>query len=162
MDKLQKFFKGLWRYKERIVFVVMLGFLGYRVYELFVPKNPELPPAVEVGEAARPEIPPNMAAPDAPEAYASLVRRSPFSYFSDAKTGEGDDETEQLGLGLLAIRQVGTKWRVKLRTPGVTRGKWYDEGEPFEEFVLEKINPEEKSVEVYSESIARTVTVTLR
>lgn len=141
----------------------MLGFLGHRVYELFVPKELEVTPPPATGEAARPEIAPNAPAPDTPESYASVVRRSPFSYFSDAKIdGDGAESPEALGLELLAIKEVGGKWRVRLRTPGATRGKWYDEGEQFEEFVLEKIDPEENTAEIYVTRIAKTVTVRLR
>lgn len=162
MDKLQKFFKGLWRFKERIVLVVLIGFLGYRVYELFNPKPLEPPPQTMIGEADLPEQAPNPPPPDAPGSYYNLIHRSPFSYFSDAIVdGKVGESPEELGLALLDLKQVSGKWRVRLKTPAV-KGKWYDEGEKFEEFILEKIDPDDKSVEIYVERIAKTVTVRLR
>lgn len=162
MDKLQKILNGIWHYKERIVLVVLLGFLAYRVYELFNPTELDIVIAEERGEAAPPEIPPNPPAPDAPGEYRTLERRSPFSYYSDAKLdGDGGISPEELGLALLDIKEVGNRWRARLRTPGADR-KWYWEGDSFEEFVLEEVNPEEGTAVIYVERLARSLTLRLR
>lgn len=159
MDKLQKIFKGLWRYKERIVLIALLGVLGYRVYELFTPKELEAGVVTSTGEAQAPEIAPGAPFTDAPGQYATLVRRSPFSIYSDAKVDVNGETPEELGLELLDIKDVGGKWRARIRTNSAR--KWYDEGESFEEFVLESIDHEAGTAVVYVERIAKTVTLRL-
>ncbi len=157
MDKIQKFFKGLWRYKERIVLVALLCVLGYRVYELFTPKEIAAGEVDAVGSAAPPEVAPGSPATDAPGQYQTLVRRSPFSIYSDAMVDLNSVSPEELGLELLDIKEVIGKWRAQIRTKSAK--KWYDEGEPFEQFVLESIDHEAGAVVVYVESIAKTVTL---
>lgn len=162
MDKLQKFFKGIWRYKERIVLAILVCVLAYRVYELFGPgEQPEQVQAVTIPPEP-PEIAPNAPAPDPPGQYGTLVRRSPFSYYSDAKVDTSGPSAEELGLKLLRVKEVGGKWRAQVTTPAITRGKWYDEGESFEEFVLESIDPEAGTADVYVERLAKTITLRLR
>ena len=159
MDKLQKIFKGIWRYKERIVLVVLLCVLGYRVYELFVPKELEAGVTTTSGPAEPPEVAPGPPSTDAPGSYATLVRRSPWSIYSDAKVDVDSVSPEELGLQLLDIKEVGGKWRARIRTNSAR--KWYDEGENFEEFVLESIDSEAGTAVVYVERIAKTVTLRL-
>jgi len=158
MDKIQKFFKGIWRYKERIVLVVLLCVLAFRVYELFVPKELEASAPVPAGPPPVPEIAPGTPLTDAPGQY-SLLRRSPFSIYSDAKVDAGTMTPEELGLYLLDIKEVAGKWRARIRTNSAR--KWYDEGENFEEFVLESIDPKAGTAVVYVERIAKTVTLRL-
>lgn len=159
MDKLQKILKGFWRYKERFVLVVLLGILGYRVYELFVPKVLEAAPPDQKGKAEPPQPPPNNPPVDAPGQYAGLYHSNAFTYFSDAPTsGEGGLTGKEAGIELVDLKEVRGKWRARLKT--VTT-KWYDEGEEFEEFKVESINPDEKTVVVYAERFAKTVTLRL-
>jgi hypothetical protein len=160
MDKLQKIFKGIWRFKERIVLVALLGVLGFKVYELFVPKELEAAANEVVGKPDPPAPPPNRPPLDAPGQYAGLYRSNAFTYFSDAPTEGGTGLTgREAGLELLDMKEVQGKWRVQLKT-GVAK-KWYDEGEEFEEFKVESINPDERSVVVYAERFAKTVTLRL-
>lgn len=160
MDKLQKFVKGLWRFKERIVLVVMLGFLGFRLWELVNPQEAQSVTSAAAGKAAQLDYPPNAPAPDAPGQYYNLLHRSPFSVYSDAPVDTKDSLPPDIKLELTAIRQVSGKWRAQIKTE--TAKKWYDEGEPFEEFVLESINPEENSAVLYVTRIARSVTIRIR
>lgn len=161
MDKLQKIFKGLWRFKERFVLVVLLGFLGYRVYELFVPKVLEAASPDLRGKPEPPQPPPNNPSVDAPGQYAGLYRSNAFSYFSDAPTDvEGGVTGKEAGIELLNIKEgAGGKWRAQLKT---SAKKWYYEGEEFEEFKLEEINHEEMTVVVYAERFAKTVTLRIK
>lgn len=159
MDKLQKILKGIWRFKERFVFLVLLGFLAFRVYELFVPKVLEAAPKDETGNRDAPPPPPSKPPLDGPGQYAGLYRGNAFTYFSDAPTtGEGGLTAKEAGIELLNLMEMPDgRWRAQLKT-SVTK-KWYDEGEPFEEFKLESIDPDEKSAVVYAERFARTVTL---
>lgn len=159
MDKLQKIFKGLWRYKERIVLVALLGFLGYRVYELFVPKVLEAAAPDQRGKPEPPAPPPNKPPLDAPGQYAGLYRSNAFSYYSDTPTDGTSLTGKEAGIELLKLQEMPDgRWRAQLKT---SAKKWYYEGDPFEEFKLEKINPEEKTVVVYAERFAKTVTLRL-
>jgi hypothetical protein len=160
MDKLQKIFKGIWRFKERIVLVALLAYFGFRVYELFVPKELEAAVTDLSGKPDPPAPPPNRPPLDAPGQYAGLYRSNAFTYFSDAPTEGGTGLTgKEAGIELLDLKEVQGKWRAQLKT-GVAK-KWYDEGEEFEEFKVESINPDEKSVVVYAERFAKTVTLRL-
>lgn len=160
MDKLQKIFKGIWRFKERIVLIALLGVLGFKVYELFVPKELDAAVTDLAGKPDPPSPPPNRPPLDAPGQYAGLYRSNAFTYFSDAPTEGGTGLTgREAGIELLDMKQVQGKWRVQLKT-GAAK-KWYDEGEEFEEFKVESINPDEKSVVVYAERFAKTVTLRL-
>ncbi len=160
MDKLQKIFKGLWRFKERIVLVALLGVLCFKVYELFVPKELEAAAVDLSGKPDPPAPPPNRPPLDAPGQYAGLYRSNAFTYFSDAPTEGGTGLTgREAGIEMLDMKEVQGKWRVQLKT-GAAK-KWYDEGEEFEEFKVESINPDEKSVVVYAERFAKTVTLRL-
>lgn len=159
MDKILKSLKKLWRYKERLVLIVLLGFLGYNVYRIFVPK-PEEPVLPTVpGDPPVAKLP-DPRLPDAPGTYRTFTQRNPFSYYSDAEIEPGSGLTpEQAGISLEGLQEgIGGKWRAKLRT---TASKWYDEGDSFEEFRVEEIDPVERRVVVYAERFARTVTLTL-
>ena len=158
MDKLQKFMKGIWRFKERFVLLVLLGFLAFRVYELFVPKVLEAAPPDAVGTTEPPKPPPNNPPLDGPGQYASLYRSNAFTYFSDAPSDSEGLTAKEAGIELLKLQEMPDgRWRAQLKTT-VTK-KWYYEGEPFEEFKLESINPDDQTVVVYAERFAKTVTL---
>ncbi|MBX3177298.1 MAG: hypothetical protein KF886_08060 [Candidatus Hydrogenedentes bacterium] len=159
MDKLQKFFKAIWRYKERIVFVVLLGVLGYRVYQLFNPQEPVSAASPPTGAPEPPQIAPNAPSPDPPGQYYNMIHRSPFSYYSDAEVDPNRVRPEDLGLQLLDIKPVGGKLRARVKTESAR--KWYDEGESFEEFILESIDAEDRSAVVYVERLGQSVTLRL-
>lgn len=158
MDKLQKFMKSVWRFKERFVLLVLLGFLAFRVYELFVPKALEAAPPDATGKRDAPKPPPNNPPVDGPGQYASLYRSNAFTYFSDAPSDGEGLTAKEAGIELLKLQEMPDgRWRAQLKTT-VTK-KWYYEGEPFEEFKLESINPDDQTAVVYAERFAKTVTL---
>ena len=94
-----------------------------------------------------------------PGGYANLYNQNPFWYYSGSrKSGEGVT-AEELGISLVQIQELGDRARARIKTRTTT--KWFDEGEPFEEFVLESIDPDDGTVVVYAESVAQRITLEL-
>lgn len=168
IDKIQKIGIWFWWNKERFVLLILVGILGYRVYVIAYPPPPEKeesysPPRKEVPDELKPPMPPLPPALSIPGTYASLWRENPFWYFageSSGSTGTKEITSKDLGITLLNVRQVGDRWRAQLRTRSTT--KWYDEGEEFEQFILEQVNPEDKTVVIYSEQYGRRFTLEMR
>lgn len=171
-DKLIKLGNGLWYSKELLVLLVMLGILGYRVYGVVnpppPPKWPPLPrPLTELptepAELQALDLPgdPTPRPPmDVPGSYAALYNRNPFWYYSGQKKS-GDEKKEvtaaDLNIKLLDIQNAGGRLRAKLRTQTTTQ--WYSENDQFEKYELQHIDPENNTVEIYSERYARTFTL---
>ncbi len=161
-DKIRKIGKWFWLNKERMVLICMVAFLCYQVYQVVYPPPREESvshprPDKEIPKDARPPEPSRRPPIDLPGSYASLSNQNPFWWYSGSSSASKDDgeiTAEDLGLELLAIREVGDSWRAQLNTRTVRR-RWYNEGEQFEEYILEEINPEEGTAVVYSERYAR-------
>ena len=153
-----------------MVLVVMVVILCYRVYEVMNPPPEEgpanYPPPItdpeRIPPEARPDIPPETVSIDVPGSYSNLYRQNPFWYHSGERRASEDQALtpEELNIELLAVREVNGRWRAQLRTE-TARG-WYDEGEEFQEFVLEQINPEEESVVIYAARYAERLTLTMQ
>lgn len=106
-------------------------------------------------EEGRPPMPPANPLPPAPVPYNALVKDNPFAATSTGSSGPTGAE-ERPPLALLAIREWGDgTYRAQIYTR--TR-KWYEEGEQFETYQLISINPEEKTVEIFSEQHGRSFT----
>ncbi len=168
IDKVKKIVIWFWLNIEKFVLVVMLGILGYRVYVIAFPPPPPVeeiysPPRKDVPAELKPPVPPPLPPGSVPGTYVSLWKENPFWYYAGEPTTGRREQTvseRDLGITLLNIRQVGDKWRAQLRTRSTT--KWYDEGEEFEQFILEQINPEENTVVIYSEQYGRRFTLQMR
>lgn len=167
VDKILKILNWFWWNKEKFVLLILLGVLGYRVYVIVYPPPPPVekvysPPGKEIPDALRPPAPPLPPSVMVPGSYASLWRENPFWFFAGEPSTGGREEItpRDLGISLLNIRRVGDRWRAQLRTRSTT--KWYDEGEEFEQFILEQINPEEKTVVIFSEQYGRRFTLEMR
>ncbi len=159
MDKILKFFKKLWLFKERIVLVMLLGFLGYNVYKIFVPNDVEPVLPTRPGEVPVAKLPePRMV--DVPGSYRTLTQRNPFSYYSDAEIDpRGGLTGEEAGIKLLDIKEGAPgKWRARLKTKS---SKWYDEGDSFEEFELQNIDPVGQTATVFAERFGKTVVLSV-
>lgn len=170
-DKFVKAGNWLWYNKELLVLLVMVGILGYRVYGVVSPPPPpkwsalprpqtELP--ADPAELQGIELPgdPTPRPPmDVPGSYAALYNRNPFWYYS----GQQKQDTKQevtaadLNIKLLDIQNAGGRLRAKLRTQSTTA--WYSENDQFEKYELQRIDPDNNSVEIYSERYARTFTL---
>lgn len=170
-DKFIKAGNWLWYGKELIVLLVMFGILGYRVYCVVYPPPPpqwsalpqpmtELPtdPA-EMQGIEIPGDPPPRPAMDVPGSYATLYNRNPFWYYSgqQKQNAKQDITAADLNITLVDIQNTGGKLRARLRTESAT--KWYSENDQFEKYELQKIDPDNNTVEIYSERYARTFTL---
>lgn len=86
------------------------------------------------------------------------IKRS--AVYSGAPIFDGEELTgKQAGIELLDVKQGGDQWHARLKT--VLGKKWYIEGDAFEAFKLESINPEEKSVVVFAERFGKSITLRL-
>jgi hypothetical protein len=171
MDKLRKIGLWLWYNKERMVLIVMVVLLAYRVYGIMYPAPQQTYKRIPQPQLALPEdgeerkdlglpsAPPIQPPTGVPGTYTSLFERNPFWYYSSqAKQEQGETvQAADLNIKLVDIQDVGGKPRARLRTSSTT--KWYSEGEQFEEFELVEINPVEKTVVIYSERYSRQFTL---
>jgi len=174
VDKIRKIVALLWYSKERLVLVIMVCFLCYRVYEVMYPPEDDgvavtpsppkpLPESNEmraqlVGEVLPPLVPPRPRV-DGPEDVASLYRRHPFWVASSPGAPAGDAATETADIELLDIQTMGNRVRARLRT-GTTRS-WYDEGAEFADYILEDIDPDARSVTVYATRLGERLNLNL-
>lgn len=162
----------VWLNKERMVLFIMLVFLAYRVYEVVYPPPPPEEDALQLPQSKLPEdqavrkdlglpaTPPVKPPLDLPGDYTALYRRNPFWYFSGkggGGSGSGSVTAEDLNIQLLNIQEVDGRYRAQLRTTSTT--KWYYEGEPFEEYTLERVNPQERTVVIFAERYGRRITL---
>jgi len=174
MDKLQKIGTLIWNHKELMVLVVMVLVLAYRVYgvlspppvadwpKLMLPKQ-QLPQEQEERQViGLPSDPPARPVMDMPAVYVTFYERNPFWYYSGQTKEETSTEVtaEDLNIELLDIQDVSGKARARLRSARTT--KWYSAGEQFEEFELQEIDPDTKSVVVFSERYDRPFTLRKR
>lgn len=171
MDKLQKLGAWLWRNKERMVLIVMVAVLAYRVYGIFNPPQEEawarLPqPRLELPsdpeerqELGLPNMPPMPDPSTMPGVYTTLYDRNPFWYYSGQKESSGAEQisVEDLNIQLVDIQTVKDRPRARLRTARTV--KWYSENEQFEEFEVTSIDAESETVVVYSQRYSKSFTL---
>lgn len=171
MDKLQKIGSWFWYNKERMVLIIMVAVLAFRVYGIVYPPESEVWPRIPVPQTTLPETdeekqalglpssPPPPPTGGLPGTYTSIYERNPFWYYSGQAEKKDDPGVtpEDLNIALIDIQDVSGNPRARLRTIRTT--KWYSEGEQFEEFELVEIDMETQSVVIYSERYARPFTL---
>jgi len=167
-DKIRKIVSWIWYNKERMVLVVMVGFLMYRVWQVFypppMPEEAFLRPPMqslpeEPGPGIEPPRPPIAPPMRIPGDYATIHQRNPFWYYGRQTAGAGRGDAADVQIQLLRIRVVNNQNRVQLRTATTTG--WYNEGERFEEFELVSVDPENNTATVYAERLGRRITLTV-
>jgi hypothetical protein len=163
VEKIRKFGEKLWYYKERIVFVVMLGILCWHLYKgwtapaaeaLAIPRSPML-----TNDDLPKEPPPPFPAAPMPGQWRGIFTPNPFWYnASPAGASTQQAGPEDVGIKLLRIQTMPNgQLRAQLETTTV---KWYSEGDKFESFELLSIDPAGKC-QVYSERIGKVIDLTL-
>ena len=169
MQKLLNISKWIWANKERMILIVMLCLLGYKVYE--VVKDPgeiefKSPPTVStvLNEEKKEllELPPMPIAPPirAPEDWTSLYRNNMFWYYSGASKQSDATTEEQADITLVRIRTMPNgAVLAQLQTSSDTR--WYREGDVFQQYEVLSIDPDAQTCEVRSERLGRVLTLTV-
>jgi hypothetical protein len=168
MDKLQKLASWFWWNKERIVLLLMVGVLTYRVYEIASPAEPEnmptprsplaeLPPPAEAPEGLLPPSVPGRPPAGVPEDYGPLVRRNPWSFHASPAGGRttvaGEQEEE---ISLLRIQMVRGEPRAQLRAGSQQR--WVGVGQDFgNDYRVDEIDAEEGTAVVYAQRLQRPI-----
>lgn len=173
MDKIKKFGRWFAGNIARVIFGVMVVFLCWRVYKVIQPPAERNTPNHLLPKTTLPEDPEELktlgfpgAPPEIPPAFRSenwnaLANRNPFWYYGTKSAEDAAGaKAEDVQIFLTRIsRGKGGVLQAQLRTQGST--KWYSEGESFEKFQLLRINPEQKTCEVYSESLRKTITLNI-
>ncbi len=171
VDKLRKLGIWFWYNKERMVLLVMVAVLAYRVYGVMYPPEPEQWPFIPVPLTDLPQsaeerqalgLPGDLPLPPTsglPGVYTSLHERNPFWYYSGSTQQKGGEEgsAEALNIQLLDIQVAAGEPRARLKTIRTT--DWYSEREQFEEFELVSIDVETQTAVVYSERYERQFTL---
>ena len=168
LDKLLNIGRLIWYNKERMVLLVVMVVLFYRIYVVFNPPEhaAEAPPALphkEVPEELQSPSPSPRPPLKVPANFSGLYNKNPFWYYSGSGGANDKKEVKEsdLGITLHAIRDVGGKLRAQLSTTSVPK-RWYDQNEKFEQFELVEVNPEDNTVVVYSEQYARRFTLHMK
>lgn len=155
MDKLRKIGVWAWEIKERVVLAVMVLLLGIRVYSLvnaddsFDSVKLQNPRAPVVNDSPPPPIPETPL----PEPVIRLVRRSPIVYEppSSRPGQQSSENSEDDKVRVLRIIEAtGGVYRAQITTGGAA--KTMVEGQSFESYQLQSIDPETGCCIIYSEN----------
>jgi hypothetical protein len=150
-----------------VVFAIMLVIAGYRVYQIFNPPPPpqEKPlvrpkpyPPENAGPGIIPPEPGSRPPIDLPGDFSGLYNANPFWYYSTPERSNTKIPDAAPPINVLAIREVGGRLRAQLSTEGVPK-KWYNEGDKIQDFELQNIDNENKTVTVYSERANKRFTL---
>jgi hypothetical protein len=164
VEKIRKIGQWVWLNKERMVFLVMVIILCWRVYIVVKPPvpvddvNPPQPSAQRQMDV--PPLPPTPDPRVTPPPTAPLKRVDPFWYWS-SQVGEDTGEEGDLGIELESILPTPTGPMARLKTKG-GRARAYREGEQFENYIVRRIDADAGEVEVYDESTGNDVILRTR
>lgn len=167
MDKLRKILIVIWLAKERIVLLLMVGFLCYRVWMVFQEADggentvpPPRPPVVDGAvDASMP--PPEPRRPVAPPT-SQLQRSNPFWLFSrPGASTEATGSTEEAlpEMTLLSVQDMRGTPRARIRS-GTSR--WYTQGMAIGKtgFIVGQIDVAAATVEVENPNTGQRVVLT--
>ena len=162
MEQLRKIGIACWDVKEKVVLVLMVLLLGYRVFILLKNQpeadgftiNIEEPTTYFKGD---PPGPPERPVIDSPPPITPLVRNDIFLYVrkSTRNDGPGNLDSDDANVKVLMITDDGDGGYKARITTGVAR-KFVSEGDSFESYTLMKIDKDNDCVEIYSESTSST------
>ena len=164
MDKLRKIAELFWYNKERLVFVLLLGFLCWRVYEVMNPPKEVLGSATSITAPRRPtaeDVPspkgPEPTPPGSDGSFDSIRKRNPFWYYSEqVKTDTAPKNDQQTSITL--VRIMGDRARLEING----EKKLCAKGDTFGNYEIRNIDPAAQTCEVYSAQSGRTETLSVK
>jgi hypothetical protein len=169
MNFLRKIGKWCWDKKERMILVLMLAFLGYRIYTvLYVAESDTsktfVAPSTDPSKIEdRYGDPPRIIKGSDSADIAPLVRRSLFIYESPGKSSGGNDnlsdEDSRLQV-LMILEKPDGAHKAQISTGG--KKTLLAEGESFESYQLVSIDIEEQACVIYSENSAKEIVVKVK
>jgi len=151
-----------WRYKERIVFVLLLLVLCQRVYSILSPvEQPPAPPAHVPGAGTVAVAIPSPAPSRylRPPQTVNLVQSNPLWYWSVAARHEAD-KTDTAPANILDIRDTPDGAMVQLRFKG-SRARWFRAGDRYGSFRVLRIDPGSRSVLLFDREQNRQLSLAL-
>ena len=160
MEKLRKIFVWIWKAKERLLLVVMVCFLCYRVYTVInpVPDDSTILPrypsdSVSEDEIDIPLTPPRPPKDEQAESWRSLMHRNMFVFSLITSNSTSADLGDDYDIKLLSIQDQGNgKYRARIKE-GNDRARSYGEGAKFSTYELIEIDPDTDCCNLYSEDI---------
>lgn len=177
-SKIRKVGLWAWNQKEKMFLAALLIVLCFRVYMLLAnppgvtaeqtpPKAPlhstKTPGTTEgsmmVSANDVPEPPPRPVL-ERPDDFRPLVRQNPFTIYGAATGGKSSSDAEgdtiDVTLNNIVKWNDGT-YRAELTTKVTGKPKRYKAGEEFENYKLMSIDPQNKTVTIYSTALGKTV-----
>jgi hypothetical protein len=144
----------------------MVIVLCQRVYEVMNPQGEDdalpmpRPPSINPDNVDPPDNPPAVPQDLTSENW-SLLHIRPVTLFVRPRTGptDKDDPSATTNLVLLDMRKSGNDFRVQIST-GQGRARWYKEGDRFESYEIDVIDPDNRTCTVYSEEDNEKITLT--
>jgi len=162
VDKIHKLGVLLWQYKERIVLLVVVGVLCYRVYTAINPPEPPAPTPHRLPEVVENDaeiLPPAPGVPPRtliPVDRKELAKRNPFWYHAGGG-GNTTDAPPKVDLELRRIQSApGGGHRAGIRANG--RTGYYGEGDVIDgQYELVSIDPENETVTVRADQFEEPI-----
>lgn len=156
-----------WDNKERLVLVLMIGVLCYRVWQVVNPQPPAestvyAPPSNVISQGIRPPEPGSLPPVELQPSAVEIVRQNPFRYQASGSRGPGTtgEDTADFGLTLKKIQPVrGTEYVAVVQTK-TAKLQYIREGASFEEFKCIAIDSVNKTATFHSSKTNTTVTLT--
>lgn len=116
--------------------------------KLVPPKRIAFDQLDEIEWDKKPPTPPNVPIPPAAVAFDALVKGNPFAVLATQIEGPVIEEEERPNLRLLDIKQwPDGSWRAQIQTRA---RRWFAEGDKFEAYELQRIDPDAQTVEIFS------------
>lgn len=167
MNLLRKIGQWCWDKKERMILVIMLVVLGYRIYTVINVAETDIAEVFVDPKAIAPVEP----YPPAPRAtivtenvvLSPLVGRSIFKIDNPGRRDDGGDmvnaEDQKLEV-LRIIEKADGKHKAMITTGG--KNTLVDIGESFESYQLVSVDIENQSCEIYSENSNSYIQVSVK
>ena len=163
MNFLRKLGKWCWDKKERMVLVIMLIFLAYRVYTVINVAEADGMERMDPPISGQPDPYPPPPRPTRIVENAdvtTLARRSIFDWVSPGSTGSGDDGPEGQDIKvLMIIEKLDGSLKAQISTGG--KRTIVAEGDSFESYMLVSIiiDGDSECCEIYSENSRQNIIV---